>query len=253
LKTGIKISLCSLIPNKDIDSREIIARVKNEGYDIDTVSISKLFTKELKSYQEKYEDAYKRDLLIKKRLGKGTEIKRKVNAPPAEPAEVKMHQIREREKTRKREFINTLADIEFSLGETFMDDNTRVFVHQAAYKRKRLVIISYALEGRIDRVSLLFESTGGKQSEEFFFDLSELQGYNEKVIPSFIKSKLGFFSKMLGVPGTLETIWFLTSILSVKRKLPIKTVEFIQNTFLIHLKEIEADLHNMIIQQAMQK
>jgi len=242
----------NLIPNAEIDSREIISRVKEERYDIDTVSISKIFSKELKEYQKKHKDAFRRDLEMKRRFGKGEDIKRDSRAPGAKTPVEKMSIIVNREKKRKEEFISALADIDFKLGETFLDDNTRVFVHESSYKKKRLVIISYALEGEIDNVSLLFESVGGKQGEDFFFDLGELQSLDDKLIPSFIKSKLGVFSKMLGVSGILEAIWFLTTVLSVDRKLPIKTVEFIQDTFLLFLEEIETDIHKRTVQEAIQ-
>ncbi|MFC1730339.1 hypothetical protein ACFL6I_08375 [candidate division KSB1 bacterium] len=243
-----------LIPDKEIDSREIIARVQEDRYDLDTVSISKIFSKELKLYQEKHKDAFKRDLELKRRMGKGDDIKRDSRAPGGKTPVEKMTMIVERENKRKEEFIKAVEDVEFKLGETFLDDNTRVFVHEATYKQKRLVIISYALEGEIDNVSLLFENvSGSKQGEEFFFDLGELQAIDEKVKPSFIKSKLGLFSRMLGVSRTLEAIWFLAVVLSVDRKLPIKTVEFVQDSFLAFLEEIETDIHKRTVQDALQK
>ncbi|MFC1555865.1 hypothetical protein ACFL67_02170 [candidate division KSB1 bacterium] len=241
-----------LIPNKEIDSREIISRVKEEGFDLDTVSISKIFTKELKEYQQKNKEAFKRDLNLKRRFGQGEEIKRDSRAPGAKTPVEKMTMIVEREKKAKEDFFRQIEDIEFKLGETFLDDNTRVFVHEATYKQKRLVIISYALEGEIDNVSLLFESvSSGKQGEEFFFDLGELQSLEDAVLPTFIKSKLGLFSKMLGVARTLEAIWFLSTVLTVEKKLPIKTVEFIQDTFLGFLEEIETDMHKKTVQDAL--
>jgi len=242
-----------LIPNKEIDSREIISRVKQERYDLDTVSISKIFSKELKVYQEKHKDAFKRDLNLKRRMGKGEDIKRDSRAPGAQTPVEKMNIIVNREKKAKEEFIQSLADIEFKLGETFLDDNTRVFVHESTFKQKRIVIISYALEGEIDNVSILFESTTGRHGGEFFFDLGELGALEDKVVSSYIKNKLGLFSKMLGVKRTLEAIWFLTIVLSVDRKLPIKTVEFIQDIFLMYLEEIETDIYRKTVQEAIKK
>ena len=209
------------------------------------------FTKELKEYQQKNKEAFRRDLDLKRRFGKGDDIKRDSRAPGAKTPVEKMNMIVEREKKAKEEFFRQIEDIEFKLGETFLDDNTRVFVHEATYKQKRLVIISYALEGEIDNVSLLFESASGKQGEEFFFDLGELQALEDAVIPTFIKSKLGLFSKMLGVSRTLEAIWFLGNTLTVERKLPIKTVEFIQDTFLGFLEDIETDIHKKTVQDAL--
>lgn len=238
-----------LIPNKEIDSREIIATVKKERYDLDTVTISKIFSKELKAYQEKNRDRFKRDREMKRRFGKTAEIKRDTRAPSAKTHAEKMNIIIEREKKRKKEFISSLGAIMFKLTETYLDDNTRVFVHTAKYKQKRIVIISYALEGEIDNVSILFESTHGK-GEEFFFDLSELHVLDEKVAPTFIKNKLGLFSKVLGVAGILEAIWFLNSVLTSERKLPFKTVEYIRDCFLIYFDEIESEIYKMTVNKA---
>jgi len=80
-----------LIPNKEIDSREIIAAVKRERYDLDTVSISKIFSKELKAYQEKNRDRFKRDIEMKRRFGRSPEIKRDRRAPGAKTQAEKMN------------------------------------------------------------------------------------------------------------------------------------------------------------------
>ncbi len=242
-----------LIPKKDVDSREIISIVKEEGYEVDTVTISKIFSKELKAYQDQFKDKARRDLDMKRRFGRGEDIKRDSRAPGAKTPVEKMNLIVSREKKKKEEFIDSLSDIQFKLGETFLDDNTRVFVHTSDFKQKKIIIISYAVEGDIDNVSLLFENAQGKQGDEFFFDLSELQGIDEKVINTFIKSKLGVFGKVLGVPRVLEAIWFLTTVLSTERKLPLKTVEFIDNVFLSYLQDIETNIYKTAVQQAIQK
>ncbi|MFC1554362.1 hypothetical protein ACFL7D_06990 [candidate division KSB1 bacterium] len=246
----ISVMIKELIPNKEIDSREIIVEVKKERFDLDTVTISKIFSKELKAYQELNRDAYKRDLDMKRRFGKGADIKRDGRAPGAKTPVEKMNMIVSREKKRKEEFITTLEEIVFKLSETYLDDNTRVFVHSANYKRKRIVIISYAQEGEIDNVSILFENEQGKQGGEFFFDLGELQALDENVTSPFIKSKLGLFSKVLGVPAILEAIWFLSNVLTADRKLPFKSVEFIQDSFLVYLEAIETEIYKKTVQQA---
>ena len=238
-----------LIPEQEIDSREIITKVKEERFDLDTVSISKIFTKELKSYQ----DIHKKDLRMKRGPGKGTDIKRDRRAPGAKTAVEKMNVVVSREKERKEKFIGTLDNLAFKLGETYMDDNTRVFVHTANYRQMRIVIISYAVEGEIDNVSILFESAqGGRKAGELFFDLGELQALDERVVPTFIKSKLGLFSKVLGIPGILEAIWFLSSVLTAERKLPFKTVEFMQDNLLVYLEPIETEIHRTTVQEAIQ-
>lgn len=244
-----------LIPKKDIDSREIIAIVKKERYDIDTVTISKTFSKELKIYHESNQGARKNPAEMKRRFGSGRvdNIKRDSRAPGAKTAVEKMNLVVNREKKKKDEFIRLVEGIQFKLGETFLDDNTRVFVHNADFKQKKIIIISYALEGEIDNVSLLFEdSTGNKHGEEFFFDLGELEAIDEKVMPAFVKSKLGIFTKALGVKRTLEAIWFLLNVLTVERKLPLKTVEFMENAFLHHLEDIETGIYKAAVQQAIQ-
>jgi len=238
-----------LIPNKEIDSREIIAAVKRERYDLDTVSISKIFSKELKAYQEKNRDRFKRDIEMKRRFGRSPEIKRDRRAPGAKTQAEKMNIIIEREKKRKKEFISSLGDITFKLTETYLDDNIRVFVHTANYKQKRIVLISYALGGEIDNVSILFESTRGKGGE-FFFDLSELHTLDEKVTHAFIKNKLGLFSSVLGVAGILEAIWFLSNVMTSERKLPFKTVEYIQDCFIVYFDEIESEIYKMTVNEA---
>jgi hypothetical protein len=244
----------TLLPNKEIDSREIISIVKNKRFEIDTVSISKIFSYELKDYQRKHPTQFQRDVEIKRRIGKRPAVKKENQESKTKTIEQKMDMIVHKEKKRKMDFINSLSDIEFTLGETFLDNITRVFVHQAVYKQKRLSVISYALEGEIDNVSLVFENLGNKQQGgEFFFDLGELQVYNKEVLSNFIKNKLGLFSKMLGVQRILEATWFLLSVLSAKRKLPLKTVEFIKNTFLIYVEEISGDILQKTIQQEMQK
>jgi len=241
-----------LIPNKEIDSREIIVTVKRERYDLDTVSISKIFSKELKAYQEKNRDRFKRDIEMKRRFGRSPEIKRDRRAPGAKTQAEKMNIIIEREKKRKKEFISSLGAITFKLTETYLDDNIRVFVHTANYKQKRIVLISYALGGEIDNVSILFESTRGKGGE-FFFDLSELHALDEKVTHAFIKNKLGLFSSVLGVAGILEAIWFLSNVMTSERKLPFKTVEYIQDCFLVYFVEIESEIYKMTVNEAIHR
>ena len=88
------------------------------------------------------------------------------------------------------------------------------------------------------------------KGEEFFFDLSELHTLDEKVTPAFIKNKLGLFSKVLGVAGVLEAIWFLNNVLTTERKLPFKTVEYIQDCFLIYFDEIESEIYKMTVSEA---
>jgi len=225
--------------------------VQKERFELDTVSISKIFSKELKNFQAKHGSSVKRDLAMR-RMGKGDEIKRDSRAPGAKTAVEKMNIIVTREKKRKEEFIISIGDIAFKLSETYLDDATRVFVHTADYKTKRVVIISYAVEGEIDNVSILFESAQGQQGGEFFFDLGELQALDDKVTPTFLKSKLGLFSKGLGVPGVLEVIWFLSNVLDAERKLPFKTVEFIEETLLVYLQSIETDIYKSTVQEAIQ-
>ena len=241
-----------LIPDPEVDSREIITTVQKERYELDTVSITKLFSKELKIYQAKHGDKLRRDLELKRRMGKGADIKRDSRAPGAKTAVEKMNIIVSREKKRKEEFIASIGNVAFKLSETYLDDNTRVFVHSTDYKNKRMIIISYAIEGEIDNVSILFESAHGQKGEEFFFDLGELQAIDEKVTPTFLKSKLGLFSKGLGVPDALEVIWFLTNVLTSEKKLPFKSVEFIQDTLLVYLEAIETDIYKAAVQQAIQ-
>ncbi len=242
-----------MIPNQEVDSREIISTVQKERYELDTVSISKLFSKELKAYQAKHGNKLKHDLEAKRRMGgQGADIKRDSRAPGAKTAVEKMNLIVSREKKRKEEFIQSIGDITFKLSETYLDDNTRVFVHTADFKSKRIVIISYAVEGEIDNVSILFEAAQGQQGE-FFFDLGELQALDERVTPTFLKSKLGLFSKGLGVPGVLEAIWFLSNVLDAERKLPFKTVEFIEDSLLVYLEAIETDIYRATVQEAIQK
>ena len=240
-----------LIPNQEIDSRKIISTVQKERFELDTVSISKLFTKELKAFQAQHGSKVKSDLAMR-RMGKGNDIKRDSRAPGAKTAVEKMSIVVSREKKRKEDFINSIGDIAFKLSETYLDNVTRVFVHTADYKTKRIVIISYAVEGEIDNVSILFESAQGQQDGEFFFDLGELQSLDDKVTPTFLKSKLGLFSKGLGVPGVLEVIWFLSNVLDAERKLPFKTVEFIEETLLVHLESIETGIYKATVQEAIQ-
>lgn len=247
----VSVLVRDLIPEKDIDSREIISRVKEERFDLDTVSISKIFTKELKSYQEKNRGKLKHDFDLKRRMGKDGVLKTDSRAPGAKTTVEKMTIIVNKEKERKEKFIAGLDDSAFKLSETYLDDNTRVFVHTTDYKKRRILIISYAQEGEIDNVSILFE-TKDKTGGEFFFDLGELAALDEEVTPTYIKNKLGLFSKVLALGGPLEVIWFLTSVLTAERKLPVKTIEFIQDSFLIYLESIETELHKMNVQQAIQ-
>ncbi|MCH7781982.1 hypothetical protein IID62_02845 [candidate division KSB1 bacterium] len=246
----VSVMVRDLIPEKEIDSREIIARVKEERYDLDTVSISKIFTKELKIYQEKNRGSLKRDFEMKRRLGKSGDLKQDSRAPGAKTNVEKMTIIVNREKERKEKYVATLSDIAFKLSETYLDDNIRVFVHTSDYKKMRILIISYAQEGEIDNVSILFEPAQGSKGSEFFFDLGELNALDEKVTPTFIKSKLGLFSRVLSVNDVLEVIWFLTNVLKVERKLPLKSVEFIQDSFLIYLETIETEIHKATVQKA---
>ncbi len=108
-----------LIPNQEVDSREIISTVQKERYELDTVSISKLFSKELKAYQAKRGNKLKHDLEVKRRMGKGADIKRDSRAPGAKTAVEKMNLIVSREKNRKEDFIQSIGEIAFKLSETY--------------------------------------------------------------------------------------------------------------------------------------
>ena len=240
------------IQNRETDSREIIASVKNERYDLDTLTISKIFSKELKAYRDSHRELFKKEMETRRRFGTGEEFKQDFAVPGAKTAVDRMNIILSKEKKRKEDFLVSIGDIAFKLSETYLDDNTRVFVHTADFKQNRIIVISYAQEGEIDNVSILFESSISKQSSEFFFDLGELQALDEKLTPTFIKGKLGLFSKVLGVSGILEAIWFLCNVLTSERKLPFKTVEFIQDSFLVYLEGIETEIYRATIQQAIQ-
>jgi len=241
-----------LIQNREVDSREIIASVQKERFDLDTLTISKIYSKELKVYRDSHRELFKKEMETRRRFGTGDEFKQDFAVPGAKTAVDKMNIILGKEKKRKEEFLASIGDIAFKLSETYLDDNTRVFVHSADYKQNRIIVISYAQEGEIDNVSILFESNTGKQGGEFFFDLGELQALDEKLTPTFIKGKLAIFSKVIGVPGILEAIWFLNNTLTAERKLPFKTIEFIQDSFLVYLEGIETEIHKTTVQQAIQ-
>jgi len=235
--------------------REILQLIKKERYDLDNVTISKIFTQEALPYQDKIRTELKEELAQRraKRAESGKKLKEMM--PTAKTPQQVLEMTLEREKKRKEEFIakNCYA-FTFECTENYIDGDVRVFVHSGSFNERVINVVSHAYEGEIIKVSLFFEHPGAKKPEEIFIDIDEIRDiekWEEKV--EHVKRKANVLQRFFKLESPQEIIWLLTNVLTEDCNLPFKTVEFLTFYFIELLRDLESALNKYVIQKAIHK
>lgn len=237
------------------DRREILQLIKKERYELDNVTISKIFTQESLPFQDRIRSQLKEELAARraKRAESGKKLKELV--PTARTPQQILEMTIEKEKKRKEEFIaNYCYNFAFECTENYIDGDVRVFVHSGAFNERIINVISHAYEGEIIKVSLFFENPTGKKQEEIFVDIDEvrdLEKWEEKL--EFVKRKVNVLQKFFKLETPQEIIWLLSNVLTEECNLPFKTFEHLSFYFIEILRDLESALQKLLIQKALKK